>query len=120
MLVENRNKCTTPAAAAAHSRHYTSGVSQSVLTDAWQLIETIHQKLHFCSKSAPRYVFVQIINKDFLQLTLDDIKFPFARNHKIDVVFLSPPWGGVGYNLLQEYSLRYLYPDYKEVIKKAL
>jgi hypothetical protein len=33
---------------------------------------------------------------------------------------VSPPWGGVGYNLLQEYSLRYLYPDFKEVIKKGL
>jgi hypothetical protein len=33
---------------------------------------------------------------------------------------MSPPWGGVGYNLLPEYSLSYLYPDFKKVIRKAL
>ena len=33
---------------------------------------------------------------------------------------MSPPWGGLGYNLLPEYKLSYLYPDFKQVIKKAL
>lgn len=33
---------------------------------------------------------------------------------------MSPPWGGVGYNLLEEYKIEYLYPDFKEVIKKTL
>lgn len=38
----------------------------------------------------------------------------------MDVVFMSPPWGGIGYNLLPKYSLRYLHPDFKKVIGKAL
>jgi hypothetical protein len=33
---------------------------------------------------------------------------------------MSPPWGGIGYNKLEEYKLEYLYPDFKQVIKKAL
>ena len=38
----------------------------------------------------------------------------------MDVVYMSPPWGGIGYNLLPEYSLTYLYPDFKKIIRKAL
>lgn len=38
----------------------------------------------------------------------------------MDVVYMSPPWGGIGYNLLAEYSLTYLYPDFRKVIRKAL
>jgi hypothetical protein len=33
---------------------------------------------------------------------------------------MSPPWGGVGYNQLEEYKLEYLYPDFKETVKNAL
>lgn len=33
---------------------------------------------------------------------------------------MSPAWGGIGYNLLDEYKLEYLYPDFREVIKKTL
>jgi hypothetical protein len=36
------------------------------------------------------------------------------------VVFLSPPWGGTGYNLLQKYTLNYIYPSFDEIMKKAL
>jgi hypothetical protein len=61
-----------------------------------------------------------VINKDFLNLTVGDIQFPVDRHSKMDVVYMSPPWGGVGYNLLPEYSLSYLYPDFKKVIRKAL
>jgi 23S rRNA G2445 N2-methylase RlmL len=63
---------------------------------------------------------IQVINKDFLQLTMDDIKFPPGRHSEMDVVYASPPWGGIGYNLLPEYSLTFLYPDFKKVLKKAL
>jgi 23S rRNA G2445 N2-methylase RlmL len=61
-----------------------------------------------------------VVIKDFLSLTADDIPFPEGRRHEVDVVFMSPPWGGLGYNLLPEYSLRYLYPDFNLVLKKAL
>jgi RNA cap guanine-N2 methyltransferase len=63
---------------------------------------------------------VQIINKDFLTLQLEDIKYPEGRPANIDVLFMSPPWGGVGYNMLEEYKLEYLYPNFTEVVKKAL
>jgi hypothetical protein len=33
---------------------------------------------------------------------------------------MSPAWGGIGYNLLEEYKLDLLYPDFKEVLKKTL
>ena len=33
---------------------------------------------------------------------------------------MSPPWGGTGYNLVEEYKLEYLYPDFTSTIKKAL
>jgi hypothetical protein len=33
---------------------------------------------------------------------------------------MSPPWGGLGYNLLPEYSLTFLYPDFNKILLKAL
>ncbi len=33
---------------------------------------------------------------------------------------MSPPWGGTGYNLVEEYKLEYLYPEFSKVIHKAL
>ena len=32
---------------------------------------------------------------------------------------MSPPWGGCGYNLLAEYTLDHVYPDFDKVINKA-
>jgi 23S rRNA G2445 N2-methylase RlmL len=55
-----------------------------------------------------------------LTLQLEDIKYPEGRPAKIDVLFMSPPWGGVGYNMLDEYKLEYLYPNFTEVVRKAL
>jgi hypothetical protein len=49
-----------------------------------------------------------------------DIQYPKDRSSKLDVVYVSPPWGGIGYNLLAEYSLEYLYPDFNQVIQKGL
>ena len=63
---------------------------------------------------------VQMINKDFLNLSIGDIHFPEGRSNKIDVVYMSPPWGGIGYNMLPEYSVKYLHPEFNKVIKKAL
>lgn len=42
------------------------------------------------------------------------------RNPQIDTVFLSPPWGGTGYNLLKEYTLEHIYPDFNQIVEKAL
>lgn len=63
---------------------------------------------------------LQVINKDFLQLKLEDIQYPQNTASKINVVFVSPPWGGVGYNQLEEYKLSYLYPDFESTIRNAL
>ena len=34
-------------------------------------------------------------------------------------MFLSPPWGGVGYELLQEYTLEHVFPEFDRIIDKA-
>jgi hypothetical protein len=46
--------------------------------------------------------------------------FPENRKQYFDAVFLSPPWGGTGYNLLEEYSLEHIYPQFEEIIRKSL
>jgi|TARA_B110001450_G_C17623703_1_gene482265 hypothetical protein len=35
-------------------------------------------------------------------------------------VFLSPPWGGTGYQFLAEYSLDHIYPDFDQIVQKSL
>jgi len=34
-------------------------------------------------------------------------------------VFLSPPWGGTGYNLMEEYALEHIFPDFDCIVDKA-
>jgi len=63
---------------------------------------------------------LQILNKDFREIKLDDIQYPKDSSSKIDVVFMSPPWGGVGYNMLEEYKLEYLHPNFYETVNTAL
>lgn len=38
----------------------------------------------------------------------------------MDAVYVSPPWGGVGYHLLPEYTLDLIYPDIDQILKKCL
>lgn len=63
---------------------------------------------------------IQILNKDILQLRIEDIKIPESRPSKLDVFYMSPPWGGVGYNLMEEYKLENLYPDFSLTLAKAV
>jgi hypothetical protein len=63
---------------------------------------------------------MQILNKDIRDLKLDDIQYPKDCVSKIDVVFMSPPWGGIGYNLVEEYKLEYLHPNFDETVRAAL
>jgi alpha-N-acetylglucosamine transferase len=35
-------------------------------------------------------------------------------------VFVSPPWGGVGYQKLDVYTLDQVYPDFNKIISKSL
>ena len=32
---------------------------------------------------------------------------------------MSPPWGGTGYNQLDEYSLEHIFPDFSSTIGKV-
>lgn len=48
------------------------------------------------------------------------LRFPKNNvNKQFHAVFMSPPWGGTGYNVLQEYTLDNIYPDFDKVIDKA-
>lgn len=46
--------------------------------------------------------------------------FPDGKSQKFDTVFLSPPWGGQGYQYLEEYTLDHIYPDFDKIILKSL
>lgn len=47
-------------------------------------------------------------------------EFPPNRKQAFDCVFISPPWGGVGYQQLEEYSLKHIYPEIDRILTKAL
>lgn len=75
----------------------------------------------------------QVLERDFLQLESYEeanlmkdspegnfLRFPANNaNKQFNAVFMSPPWGGCGYNLLDEYTLDHIYPDFDKVIEKA-
>lgn len=61
-----------------------------------------------------------MVFKDFLEVTMSDIVFHEGKHPKIDVLYLSPPWGGTGYNLLKEYTLDHVFPDFNLLLNKAL
>jgi trimethylguanosine synthase len=39
---------------------------------------------------------------------------------KVDAIFMSPPWGGPGYHLMESYALEHIYPDFDKIIEKAM
>lgn len=46
--------------------------------------------------------------------------FPASNaNKQFNAVFVSPPWGGTGYNLMEEYALEHIFPDFDCIIDKA-
>lgn len=55
----------------------------------------------------------RVLHSDFLKLSGN-----FGT--EIDAVFLSPPWGGTGYQMLNEYNLEHIFPDFDLIIDKAL
>lgn len=38
-------------------------------------------------------------------MQIPQFEFPEGRKQGFDAVFLSPPWGGTGYQMLDEYTL---------------
>jgi len=48
------------------------------------------------------------------------LQFPENNSNKqFNAVFISPPWGGTGYNLMDEYALEHIFPDFDCIIDKA-
>ena len=74
-----------------------------------------------------------MVERDFLRLedyatinelsdeaSADCIRFPCSSGNKVfNAVFVSPPWGGTGYNLMDEYALEHIFPDFDCIIEKA-
>ena len=58
---------------------------------------------------------IHFVTKDFLLL---DKAHDFSEN--VEVVFVSPPWGGVLYAQRQVYDLNVIKPAFSEVLRKAL
>ena len=73
----------------------------------------------------------QIIERDFLRLesykeiteAADEVKSGLIRfpsgNKQFNAAFLSPPWGGLGYEQLDEYTLEHIFPEFDCIIDKA-
>lgn len=53
-------------------------------------------------------------------LHADFLKLSENVGSEIDAVFLSPPWGGTGYQMLSEYNLEHIFPDFDLIVDKAL
>jgi trimethylguanosine synthase len=58
---------------------------------------------------------ISFINKDFL--LLDKSK---DFEDLIDVVFISPPWGGITYSKELIYNLDQIVPNFRDTLRKAL
>lgn len=41
-------------------------------------------------------------------------------NKQIKAVFLSPPWGGVGYTQMEKYKFEYMHPNFNDTLTKSL
>ena len=58
---------------------------------------------------------ITFINKDYLLLDkAQDFLAP------VDVVFVSPPWGGLTYSKDQVYNLELIKPNFREIVRKSL
>ena len=64
------------------------------------------------------------MHTDFLKLSntnkIPHFKFPPRGSQNFDAVFLRPPWGGSGYQFLEEYTLDHIYPDFDKIMEKSL
>lgn len=85
------------------------------------------QKCQFTTNNAKVYGLTEfedfkVMEFDFLKLpAYGDVDFGFKIDNQIfNAVFMSPPWGGTGYNKLSEYLLEHIYPDFDQVMEKAL
>lgn len=86
------------------------------------------QKVEYAKHNSEVYqvsdTSLQLAHTDYLKLSntlaIPHFSFPESRAQNFDCVFLSPPWGGSGYQFLDKYSLSHIYPDFDKVIQKSL
>lgn len=86
------------------------------------------QKLQYTQHNAKVYGLEEnkdfaVAHSDFLKLRNAEKALPMIEGHKypkFNAVFVSPPWGGTGYNKFTEYSLDHIYPDFEDIIEKSL
>ena len=57
----------------------------------------------------------KVINKDYLTIKPSDVD-----HTPLTQVFMSPPWGGVGYMKVDSYKLDYIYPHFDDIMDVTL
>lgn len=63
---------------------------------------------------------MQVLNKDFLELSEEDFNFPIDKDNTIHTVFCSPGWGGPGYQYLQKYTVDQVHPPFDKLMAKSV
>jgi len=85
------------------------------------------QKLQYAQHNAQVYNLqepadLHLIHEDYLRLP-SEAKLKKGAGldfQKINAVFLSPPWGGTGYQNLEEYSLEHIFPEFDRIVAKSV
>lgn len=74
-------------------------------------------KINYCHHNCSIYGVTnyKVCLKDYLKSTAKDFD-----NNKINAVFLSPPWGGVGYTQMDKYKFEYMHPNFNDTLTKSL
>lgn len=83
---------------------YANDISQSKITIAQNNVKVYNAE----SK-------ITFLNKNVL--LLDKTK---DLNENLDIIFISPPWGGVTYSKEKAYNLEHIKPKFEEILRKAL
>ena len=74
-------------------------------------------KVHACEHNASIYQC-----QDSIKFVTTDWMTVRPQNLEIDssegvAVFLGPPWGGGSYGAIEKYSIDYVYPSFREIVK---
>lgn len=61
-------------------------------------------------------------HEDFLNIREPERFIPSDEKdaRKFDAIFISPPWGGTGYQKMQTYSLDHIFPDFDDILTKSI
>lgn len=74
-------------------------------------------KIAYCKNNCKIYEVsnYKVCHRDYLEATAEDFD-----NKTINAVFLSPPWGGVGYTQMHKYKFEYMHPNFNDTLSKSL